>query len=686
MRLFKISLKAAVLVLVGAVSSMAARMAPLTFGNSNTDADNWNYLINFKMWGQTGVSFGNNNDFPVAAGWVGTASGSLTSTGNDAKIAGTIVVGGSIENSGKMALTTGPIRYGGSISDGSRASGTKCQGTTTAGACADVPPYKTTLKVPTMTSWPSNMGTISVGNQGFEEIDARSQSDFYYNSISLGAEGKLIVKMPKGGRVTRIFTKSLKLDNHPHILVQYEGEQRPRCNTTASNYTCGGEYEGNLLIFVDGDITFKNADYYPIDGTIVSTGTINIVCNMAFAGQLWANNLIVGNEVKGEGFKFVPIEEIPVLTLSNKTATFPENNTWETIKIGLDKEGETDVTFKYCFKFNDQAVNGLYASTSDVAAADASHDFPVCGTSGAPFTATIPKGKIYPSKDINIKPLIDGIVETSTSGGEKLWLIISDVKGANVSKDNYDESKGGFNIFITDVDKLPTVSSELVIKVNEDSEHKFTSSEFNFVHSTRTFASVIISGLPTAGTLTFNGTAVSRDQTIAVANLGKLVYKPKANEFGNNYATFKYKVVGSGTGSNTSVEYTATVNVIPVNDKVSSSSVVKSSSSQKAKSSSSSVQTKSSSSGKAVASSSSSSEISDDDDMDFYVRMTGTFEFEIVMGENMPDIVKKYAVMDMKGQVLSVGELSDKNAHVKVPTAGAYIVKIGLGYRRVNVR
>ena len=567
MWLGKLSLKAAALVLVGAVSSMAAGMAPLTFGNSNTDADNWNYLINFKMWGQTGVSFGNNNDFPVAAGWVGTASGSLTSTGNDAKIAGAIIVGGSVQNSNKMSLTTGPIRYGGSITDGSRASGTKCQGTTTAGACADVPQYKTNLNVPKMTSWPGNLGSISVGDQNSREIDATSQSDFYYNSISLGAESKLIVKMPKGGRVTRIFTKSLNLGNHPHILVQYDGEQLPRCNTKRSNYTCGGDYEGNLLIFVDGDITFRNSDYSPVDGTIVSTGTINIICNMAFAGQLWAKELIVGNEVKGDGFQFVPIEEIPVLTLSNKTATFPENNIWETIKIGLDKEGETDVTFKYCFKFNDQAVTGLYASTSDVATADASHDFPVCGTSGAPFTATIPKGKIYPSKDINIKPLIDGIVETSTSGGEKLWLIISDVKGANVSKDNYDESKGGFNIFITDVDKLPTVSSELVIKVNEDSEHKFTSSEFNFVHSTRTFASVIISGLPTAGTLTFNGTAVSRDQTIAVADLGKLVYKPKANEFGNNYATFKYKVVGSGTGSNTSVEYTATVNVVPVNDK-----------------------------------------------------------------------------------------------------------------------
>ena len=567
MWLGKLSLKAAALVLVGAVSSMAASMSPLTFGNSSSDADNWNYLVNFKMWGQTGVSFGNNNKFPNAAGWVGTATGSLTSTGNDAQIAGMVIVGGSIQNSGKMALTTGPVRYGGSINDASRVSGTKCQGTTTTGDCKDVPQYRTNLTVPKMTSWPGNLGSINVNNKSTHEIDARSTTDFYYSNISLGDESILLVKMPKGGRVTRIFTQSLSLKNHPHILVQYEGEQLPRCNTKSSSYTCGGDYEGNLFIFVQGDITFRNSDYSPIDGTIVSTGTINIICNMAFAGQLWAKELIVGNEVKGEGFQFVPIDPLPKLTLSNKTATFPENDTWETIKIGLDDKAEKDVTFKYCFKFNSQAVTGQYASTSDVAAADNSHDFPICGTSGSPLTATIPSGQIYPSKNINIKPLIDGLVETSTTGGEKLWLVITDLKNAELSNENYDDGMKGFNIFITDVDKLPSVSSELVIKVNEDSEHKFTSGEFNFVHSTRTFASVIISGLPTAGTLTFNGTAVSTDQTVAVADLGKLVYKPKANDFGNNYATFKYKVVGSGAGSNTSKEYTATVNVIPVNDK-----------------------------------------------------------------------------------------------------------------------
>ena len=712
MWLGKLSLKAAALVVVGAISSMAQGLAPLTFGNTSTDAKNWNYLINYKMWGQTAISFGNNNNFPKADGWVGSAMGNLSATGNDAQVAGAVIVGGSVNNDRGMKLTTGPVRYGGSISNSGKASGTKCQGTTTSGSCAGVPQYRD-IPVPYIkeSDWPSNLKDLTTPDHGTYTIDARSGSaDFYFNNINFGQESRLLVLMPAGGRVTRIFAKKFNINQnstHPQIVVQYDGESGPRCNLAPgqqsnSKYNCsGGDYEGNLIIFIDGGFTLRNIDYAPFVGTIISGGTLEVVCNMSFAGQLIAKNLKMGNEVKGDGFKFVPV-------------TYGSN--------------------------------------------------------------------------------------------------------------------------ITDSDELPYVMSELVVNVNEDEKHAFTSTEFNYKHSTRTFASVTITSLPAKGTLTLNGSAISSGASIAVADLDKLTYQAKANEFGNSYTTFKYKVVGSGTGDNTSIEYTATVNVIPVNDKpsvadakftvneqdhavsggpitvtdvsnendvdtytytldatsadysafnsafeivpsgkgktatikvktgatldysqkkeyvvyatvkddaktektkiagsltselftitisiiavidvndkFSSSSVVKSSSSKKAKSSSSSAQTKSSSSGKIVASSSSqkvkpsssstqtkssssgkatvssssSSEISDVDDMDFYVRMTGTFEFEIVIGENMPDIAKKYAVMDMKGQVLSVGELRDKNARMKVSTAGAYIVKIGLGYRRVNIR
>ncbi len=116
-------------------------------------------------------------------------------------------------------------------------------------------------------------------------------------------------------------------------------------------------------------------------------------------------------------------------------------------------------------------------------------------------------------------------------------------------------------------DEFPSVSSALKFDVDEDSKHTFTKDEFKFVHSTRTFASVKIVTTPDKGSLLLNGTAVTKGQTITVDNLTKLTYAPVANEFGNNYTTFKYQVIGSGTGDNTSIEYTATVNVVPVNDK-----------------------------------------------------------------------------------------------------------------------
>ena len=66
--------------------------------------------------------------------------------------------------------------------------------------------------------------------------------------------------------------------------------------------------------------------------------------------------------------------------------------------------------------------------------------------------------------------------------------------------------------------------------------------------------------------------------------------------------------------------------------------------------------------------------------------MVGAFEFEIVIDETLPSSANKYAVMDMMGQVVSVGELSEKSARIKVPTAGAYVVKVNLNYKRVNIR
>ena len=70
----------------------------------------------------------------------------------------------------------------------------------------------------------------------------------------------------------------------------------------------------------------------------------------------------------------------------------------------------------------------------------------------------------------------------------------------------------------------------------------------------------------------------------------------------------------------------------------------------------------------------------------FRVEMVAPFEFDIVFDEDSPTLAKQYAVMDMKGQVLSVGELSRADTRVKVPTSGSYIVSVGYTYKQVNVK
>lgn len=68
----------------------------------------------------------------------------------------------------------------------------------------------------------------------------------------------------------------------------------------------------------------------------------------------------------------------------------------------------------------------------------------------------------------------------------------------------------------------------------------------------------------------------------------------------------------------------------------------------------------------------------------FSIMKTGALEFAIMVANQSS--AKRYAVMDMKGQVVSTGTLNESATRVKVPTAGSYIVKVGRNYKRVNMK
>jgi VCBS repeat-containing protein len=124
---------------------------------------------------------------------------------------------------------------------------------------------------------------------------------------------------------------------------------------------------------------------------------------------------------------------------------------------------------------------------------------------------------------------------------------------------------------VTGVNDLPTASNN-TITTNEDTNHVFSTSEFNFsdVDDSGSLNKIKITSLENDGALQYyNGTAwvdVTLNQEITATDIAnnKLRFKPDANENGSSYTSFAFQV-SDGTAYSSS-SYTMTVNVTAVND------------------------------------------------------------------------------------------------------------------------
>ena len=70
----------------------------------------------------------------------------------------------------------------------------------------------------------------------------------------------------------------------------------------------------------------------------------------------------------------------------------------------------------------------------------------------------------------------------------------------------------------------------------------------------------------------------------------------------------------------------------------------------------------------------------------FGVKVVAPLELSITINKFTKNSTQHYAIMDMKGQVISTGILNNSTTRVKVPTKGSYIVKVGTNYNRVNIK
>ena len=137
---------------------------------------------------------------------------------------------------------------------------------------------------------------------------------------------------------------------------------------------------------------------------------------------------------------------------------------------------------------------------------------------------------------------------------------VTDAGGAT-----YDET---VTINLTNVNEAPT-GADATITINEDTAHTLTTANFGFsdVDAGDSLSAVRIDTIPTAGTLTLSGVAVTAGQVITVADItvGNLVFTPAADANGTGYASFTFSVRDSNNAYDPAPN-TLTITVTAQND------------------------------------------------------------------------------------------------------------------------
>jgi VCBS repeat-containing protein len=129
------------------------------------------------------------------------------------------------------------------------------------------------------------------------------------------------------------------------------------------------------------------------------------------------------------------------------------------------------------------------------------------------------------------------------------------------------------NLVITVTDALPNgepAGTDGTVEMLENGVYTFTAADFGFTDPLDTPANgllaVVISSIPTAGSLALAGTPVSAGQVVSAAEIPNLTYEPAAYESGAGYASFTFQVQDDGgTVEPGGIDLDATPNLITIN-------------------------------------------------------------------------------------------------------------------------
>ncbi|MBS0507801.1 MAG: DUF4347 domain-containing protein, partial [Proteobacteria bacterium] len=138
---------------------------------------------------------------------------------------------------------------------------------------------------------------------------------------------------------------------------------------------------------------------------------------------------------------------------------------------------------------------------------------------------------------------------TSLAAG---WVVSATATKTNSSYNTFtDTSEFSQAVVATEVNKAPSGANKTVTTL-EDQPYTFTTSDFGFSDPgdspANNLLAVKVTTLPSAGSLTLNGTAVTAGQLVSVTdiNAGKLKFTPAADANGTGYASFTFQVQDDG--------------------------------------------------------------------------------------------------------------------------------------------
>lgn len=143
---------------------------------------------------------------------------------------------------------------------------------------------------------------------------------------------------------------------------------------------------------------------------------------------------------------------------------------------------------------------------------------------------------------------------------------VTDAGGTANGGRDIDPTPNTLRFQIASVNDAPSGASRTVA-LPEDRRHIFKASDFGFSDKAdgHALSGIKIAATPADGKLALAGKAVKAGQVIAVADFGKLVFTPPANEFGKNLATLKFQVIDNGGKTQGGIDTDPTPNTLTFN-------------------------------------------------------------------------------------------------------------------------